>query len=157
VGWRVALRQRPAAVSPYAVVVACIIPAAGNGLQLVQRQLSDELDRFCLLSVRHFQTPFWLLTTWSTDANSATLVGWAKSSAACDRVGTARQRFCPRCWALTTRCPPYFRHGCDRPVNLLSSSETSCSEMIAMFHDERNMTVNFSAKSDTKIIRFMMK
>jgi hypothetical protein len=47
--WRVAVRPRPAAVK------ITVISTSGNGLHLVQRQLSDRVDRLRLLNIPHIQ------------------------------------------------------------------------------------------------------
>jgi hypothetical protein len=53
---RGANRRWPAAVEVVADVIA--ISASGNGLQLVQRQFSDRIDKLRLIGVRHFPVPF---------------------------------------------------------------------------------------------------
>jgi hypothetical protein len=42
------------------------VSAAGNGFHFVQRQLSNGLDEFCLIEVRHFQTP----SGWIADVDT---------------------------------------------------------------------------------------
>jgi hypothetical protein len=61
-----ASRQRPAAVEVTAEVVAGAISTSGHGLQLVQRQFSDE---FCLIEIRHFNLPYGCTNASLTNTN----------------------------------------------------------------------------------------